>query len=117
MDKVFIANESDRMTMTAILVKNKYQVRFGSQQRQGAKSYDYYLEFELGTQKDAPDKLQIKGEEDQLAAAAILVKNRYTVKSYSQEKAGVREYFYLEYEPNPDNPAVFPKGRKKDSAE
>lgn len=115
MDKVFIANESDRMAMTAILVKNKYRVRSGSQQRPGAKSYDYYLEIELGTQKDAPDKLQIKGEEDQLTAAAILVKNKYTVKSYSQEKAGVREYFYLEYEPNLDNPAVFPKSRKKDT--
>ena len=32
--------------MAAILVKNKYTVRQGSEKREGSKSYDYFLEYE-----------------------------------------------------------------------
>lgn len=106
MNKIYISEEADRMALTRILVKNKYKVRCGSQQRSGSKSYDYFLEVELGTKEDSPERLNISDEDDQLTAAAILVKNRYTVKSYSQKKNGVREYYYLEYWPNPENKAV-----------
>lgn len=46
MNRILIASEADRMTVAAILVKNKYTVRQGSQRRPGGKSYDYYLEYE-----------------------------------------------------------------------
>lgn len=46
MDKVYIGLEADRLTVAAILVKNKYTVRQGSEKREGSKSYDYFLEFE-----------------------------------------------------------------------
>ena len=46
MDKVYIGLEADRLTVAAILVKNKYTVRQGSEKRAGSKSYDYFLEFE-----------------------------------------------------------------------
>lgn len=46
MNKLIITSEPDRLTVAAILVKNKYTVRQGSQRRPGTKSYDYYLEFE-----------------------------------------------------------------------
>lgn len=54
MDRVIIALEADRLTVASILVKNKYTVRQGSEPRPGAKSYDYYLEFERNTDTDKP---------------------------------------------------------------
>lgn len=47
MDRIYISTEADRLTVAAILVKNKYTVRQGSQRRPGTKSYDYFLECEL----------------------------------------------------------------------
>ena len=46
MDRAYIGLEADRLTVAAILVKNKYTVRQGSEKREGNKSYDYFLEFE-----------------------------------------------------------------------
>lgn len=46
MERLLIAKEEDRLTVAAILVKNKYTVRSGSQQRPGKRSYDYFLEYE-----------------------------------------------------------------------
>ena len=46
MDRAYIGLEADRLTVAAILVKNKYTVRQGSAKREGSKSYDYFLEFE-----------------------------------------------------------------------
>ena len=46
MDRAYIGLEADRLTVAAILVKNKYTVRQGSGKREGSKSYDYFLEFE-----------------------------------------------------------------------
>lgn len=54
MTKVVIALEADRLTVAAILVKNKYTVRQGSELRPGTKSYDYYLEFERNPDADKP---------------------------------------------------------------
>lgn len=61
MDRIYISTEADRLTVAAILVKNKYTVRQGSQRRLGSKSYDYFLEFERnpdvakpGTRETAP---------------------------------------------------------------
>lgn len=101
MNRVNIETVADRMTVAAVLIKNKYTVRSGSQRRPGTKSYDYYLEFWLDSNKDAENKIYIDSEADQLSVATILIKNKYTVKSFSQVRKGVREYFYLEYEPNP----------------
>ena len=53
MDKVYIGLEADRLTVAAILVKNKYTVRQGSEKRAGSKSYDYFLEFERNPEKRA----------------------------------------------------------------
>ena len=44
MDRAYIGLEADRLTVAAILVKNKYTVRQGSEKRAGSKSYDYFLE-------------------------------------------------------------------------
>lgn len=101
MNRVNIDNVADRMTVAAALIKNKYTVRSGSQRRPGSKSYDYFLEFWLDSSKDTENKIYIVAEDDQLAVATILIKNKYPVKSFSQVRKGVREYFYLEYEPNP----------------
>lgn len=46
MDKIIIGTEADRLTVAAILVKNKYTVRQGKQRRSGSKSYEYYIEYE-----------------------------------------------------------------------
>lgn len=46
MEKLYITLEADRLTVAAILVKNKYTVRSGSEKRSGSKSYDYFLEYE-----------------------------------------------------------------------
>ena len=46
MDRAYIGLEADQLTVAAILVKNKYTVRQGSEKREGSKSYDYFLEFE-----------------------------------------------------------------------
>jgi len=59
MDKIFIMNEADRLTVAAILVKNKYTVRQGSQRRQGAKSYDYFLEFERSGDAAKPAEKEV----------------------------------------------------------
>lgn len=44
MDRLYIGLEADRLTVAAILVKNKYTVRQDSEKREGSKSYDYFLE-------------------------------------------------------------------------
>ena len=49
MDRVYIGLEADRLTVAAVLVKNKYTVRQGSEKREGSKSYDYFLEYERNT--------------------------------------------------------------------
>lgn len=46
MEKLLISKEEDRLTVAAILVKNKYTVRSGSQRQPGKRSYDYFLEYE-----------------------------------------------------------------------
>ena len=51
MDRVYIGLEADRLTVAAVLVKNKYTVRQGSEKRAGSKSYDYFLEFERNPEK------------------------------------------------------------------
>ena len=38
MDRVYIGLEADRLTVAAVLVKNKYTVRQGSEKRAGSKS-------------------------------------------------------------------------------
>lgn len=55
MERLYIAQEADRLTVAAILIKNKYTVRQGSQPRQGKKSYDYYLEYEEPTKRRADE--------------------------------------------------------------
>lgn len=46
MEKIYIATESDRLTVAAILIKNQHTVRVGKEKRTGSKSYDYFLEYE-----------------------------------------------------------------------
>lgn len=58
MDKLYIKLEADRLAVAAILVKNKYTVRSGSEQRPKSKSYDYFLEFEPN-----PDTGKKKGDD------------------------------------------------------
>lgn len=101
MKKLYIVAEADRLTVAAILIKNKYRVRAGSQRRPGTKSYDYFLECETVTEKEYENRLYIEDEADQLTVGAILVKNKYTVRSYFQMKKDAKRYFFLEYEPNP----------------
>lgn len=101
MNKLYIVAEADRLTVAAALVKNRYKVRSGSQRRPGTKSYDYFLEYEPLPGKPQEGRLYIEGEADQLAVAAILVKNKYTVKSFIQVRKDVKRYYFLEYEPNP----------------
>ncbi len=112
MDRLYINAEADRMTVAGILIKNGYMVRGGSGRRSGTRSYDYYLEFELGTKKDCSGRLYIDEESDQLAVAVILVKNKYTVRSFSNQRKNCREYFYLEYYPNPEHPAAGSKSEE-----
>lgn len=50
------------------------------------------------------NKLFITSEADRLTVAAILVKSKYTVRQGSQRRAGSRNDYYLEYEPNPEKP-------------
>ena len=45
MPKIKINKEDDRLAVAAILVKNKYTVRQGSQRRANNRSYDYYIEY------------------------------------------------------------------------
>lgn len=101
MNRVSIMTEADRMTVAAVLVKNKYTVRSGSQRKPGTKSYDYYLEFWGGSGKEMENKIYIDDEADTLAVATILIKNKYTVSSYSQMRGEVKKYCFLKYEPNP----------------
>jgi hypothetical protein len=101
MDRLYITSEADRSTVAAVLLKNKYTVRSGSQRRQGTRSYDYFLEFWNDGKKSAENKISIDDEADQLAVATVLIRNKYTVKCFFQKRNGVKEYFYLEYEPNP----------------
>lgn len=56
MEKIYINKEDDRMTVAAILVKNKYTVRAGSQRRKGSKTYDYYVEYERNQDEAAKEK-------------------------------------------------------------
>lgn len=46
MDRLYIDKEADRLTVAAILVKNKYTVRSGSERRNSGSTYDYFLEYE-----------------------------------------------------------------------
>ena len=46
MDRLYIDKEADRLTVAAILVKNKYTVRSGSERRNKGNTYDYFLEYE-----------------------------------------------------------------------
>ncbi len=101
MKKLYITAEADRLTVAAILIKNRYRVRAGSQRRPGTKSYDYFLECELVPDKPFENRLYIEEEADQLAVGSILVKNKYTVRSFIQVRKNVKRYYYLEYEPNP----------------
>ena len=59
MDRAYIGLEADRLTVAAILVKNKYTVRQGSQRRAGSRSYDYYLEYEPNPEKP-PSKKEVE---------------------------------------------------------
>ena len=64
MDKVYIGLEADRLTVAAILVKNKYTVRQGSEKRAGSKSYDYFLEYERNPNKSVVKQEVAKQDED-----------------------------------------------------
>lgn len=52
MDRVYITLEADRLAVAAILVKNKYTVRQGSERRGTGRSYSYFLEYERNQQSD-----------------------------------------------------------------
>ena len=58
MERLYIGLEADRLAVAAILVKNKYTVRQGSERRGNTKSYDYILEYEPnpGQAKDSMGK-------------------------------------------------------------
>ena len=56
MNRLFINAEADRLAVAAILVKNRYTVRQGSQRRPGGKSYDYYIEYEANPRSDETQK-------------------------------------------------------------
>lgn len=56
MDKLYITLEADRLAVAAVLIKNKYTVRSGSERRAGGKSYDYFLEFERNPEAGGPKK-------------------------------------------------------------
>ena len=62
MDRIYINKEDDRMTVAAILVKNKYTVRAGSQRRKGSKTYDYYVEYEKNPDETAKTEGTVKPE-------------------------------------------------------
>ena len=64
MDRVYIGLEADRLTVAAVLVKNKYTVRQGSEKRAGSKSYDYFLEYERNPNKPAVKQEVAKQDED-----------------------------------------------------
>lgn len=64
MDRLYIGLEADRLTVAAILVKNKYTVRQGSEKRAGSKSYDYFLEYERNPNKPAVKQEVAKQDED-----------------------------------------------------
>ena len=101
MDRLYITSEADRSAVAAVLLKNKYTVRAGSQRRAGSRSYDYFLEFWNEGKKPVENKISIDEEADQLAVATVLIRNKDTVRCFFQIRKGVKEYFHLEYEPNP----------------
>lgn len=45
MERLHIAQEADRLTVAAILIKNGYTVRQGKAKRQGKNSYEYFIEY------------------------------------------------------------------------
>ena len=47
------------------------------------------------------NKISIDEEAYKLAVATVLIRNKYTVRCFFQIRKGVKEYFHLEYEPNP----------------
>ena len=47
-NRLTIAQEADRLTVAAILIKNGYTVRQGKAKRQGKNSYEYYVEYSDG---------------------------------------------------------------------
>ena len=59
MDRLYITSEADRSAVAAVLLKNKYTVRSGSQRRAGSRSYDYYLEYEPNPEKP-PSKKEVE---------------------------------------------------------
>ena len=101
MDRLYITSEADRSAVAAVLLKNKYTVRAGSQRRAGSRSYDYFLEFWNEGKKPVENKISIDEEADQLTVATVLIRNKYTVRCFFQIRKGVKEYFHLEYEPTP----------------
>ncbi len=100
MDRLYITSEADRSAVAAVLLKNKYTVRSGSQRRTGSRSYDYFLEFWNEGKKPVENKISIDEEADQLTVATVLIRNKYTVRCFFQKRNGVKEYFHLEYELN-----------------
>lgn len=48
MYRIYIGSEADRLTVASILIKNKYTVRQGAENRGTGKRSDYFLEYELG---------------------------------------------------------------------
>lgn len=62
MDRIYINKEDDRLTVAAILVKNKYTVRTGSQRRKGSKTYDYYVEYEKNPDESAKTEGMVQSE-------------------------------------------------------
>ena len=96
MDRLYITSEADRSAVAAVLLKNKYTVRSGSQRRAGSRSYDYFLEFWNEGKKPVENKISIDEEADQLMVATVLIRNKYTVRCFFQKRNGVKEYFHLD---------------------
>ena len=71
MDRLYITSEADRSAVAAVLLKNKYTVRSGSQRRAGSRSYDYFLEFWNEGKKPVENKISIDEEADQLMVCLL----------------------------------------------
>ena len=56
LERIYINKEEDRLTVAAILVKNKYTVRQGKLRRSGSRTHDYFLEFSLDQSKEEIDE-------------------------------------------------------------
>lgn len=60
MDRLYISNEADRLTVASILVKNKYTVRQNKFKQPGKRTFTHFLEYEVTVDPD--DKEQTDGE-------------------------------------------------------